>query len=264
MARKGGKHHLKRLAAPITYKIPRKENRFTFAGSSGTHSYRNGIPLGIIIREIWGYAQNMKELRYILNSEQIFVDFVPRKDPRFIVGTMDVISIPTINKNYRLVPWPGRRQLSIQEIDEEHAEFKLVMIKSKTTVKNGNIQLNCTAGVNILLKKSDNGKYTNKWDDPATYFTKGTIKYHLKEHKVMDFYPLNEGSPALIVSGVNTGKWGTLQAFEKRIGKNRSQAVIKAPDGSMIVTALENIFIIGSEKPELASILKMDANTMTA
>lgn len=264
MARKGARHHLKRLAAPITYKIPRKENVFTFAGKSGTHSYRNGIPLGIIVREIWGFAQNMKELRYILNSNQILVDFVPRKDPRFIVGSMDVISVPALNKHYRAVPWPGRRQLSIQEIDDEHAEFKLIMVQNKTTGKYGNIQLNCTAGINILLKKPENGKYANKWDNPATYTTRGTIKYNLKEHKVMDFYPLNENSPTLIVSGVNTGKWGTLQAFERRIGKNRSQAIIKAPDGSMIVTALENIFIIGSEKPELMSILKMDAkNTPT-
>lgn len=251
MGKKGAKRHQKRLAAPATYQIPRREKTFTFHGKPGAHGNSEGIPLGIVFRDILHYAQNRKELKYILNTKGILVDNKAINDTRYVIGPMDVISVPAMKKHYRVLHWQGRRKLNIVEIDEEHSHWKLLKVRSKTTLKHGHTQVNCSSGKNIYLPKSESGKYESKWDDPSTYVTKGTIKYDVENKKVLDFFPFKEGASVLVKAGVNTGKWGHLQHFEKRIGKNRSICMVKTPDEGQIITAMENLFVIGSEQPEL-------------
>ncbi|MHA1982822.1 MAG: 30S ribosomal protein S4e [Candidatus Hodarchaeales archaeon] len=251
MGKKGAKRHQKRLAAPATYQLPRKAMKFTFHARNGAHSANEGIPLGIVLRDMWGVVGNRKELKYILNTKGVLIDGKPINDSRYIVGPMDIISLPSTNKHYRVIHWQGRRKLNIVEIDEEHSHWKLVRLRNKTIVKHGLTQLNCTSGLNILLKDKNDEDYDKNWDDPSNYSTKGTIKYDMKNHKVLDFYPFQEGSSVLVTSGVNTGKWGHLQHFEKRIGKNRSICIIKTPKDKQIITAMENLFVIGKDVQEL-------------
>lgn len=241
MGRKGPKKHQKRVASPSTFKINRKANKFTFHGSAGAHPLKDGFPLGILLRDELGLAQNLKELKFILNHNQVHVDGIPRRDVRFMVGPQDIVSIPEADKFFRVVHWQGRRRLAVLETKKEDADWKLLGVVDKTTVKKGKIQLNCTGGRNILLKP----------DDAKNYSTRGTIKYSFKEKKIIDFYPFEEGASVLVVSGVNTGIHGELVAYEKRLGKNRSIATIKTPDDNMVITAMENVFVIGGKEPEL-------------
>ena len=196
---------------------------------------------------MWALATNKKEIHAILNGKKVLIDWTPVTDPGHIVGPMDVVSIPTMSKHYRILPWQGRRGLAVREIDEQHAKWKLLIVENKTIVRGGDIQVNCSYGVNFLLRKES--KYQSKFDDPKTFVTRGSVKYDLTENKVLDYFPLHEGCTVLVTSGVNTGRWGYLQAFEKRIGKNRSIASIKTLDGSVFITALENIVVIGSKEP---------------
>ncbi|MFW9930105.1 MAG: 30S ribosomal protein S4e [Candidatus Thorarchaeota archaeon] len=252
MGKKGAKKHTKRIAAPVTYKLPRKTKKFTFHARNGAQPAKDGIPLGIVLRDIWNVVLNRKEMKFILNSKNVLVDGVPINDSRYIVGPMDVISLPAENKHYRVLPWQGRRKLNIVEINPDHATWKFLKVKNKITVKHGDIQLNCTTGRNILLKKPESGKYESKWDNPATFSTNGTIKFDINEKKILDFYPFTENASVLVTAGVNTGKWGYLQLYENRIGKNRSICIIKNPDGQQIITAMENVFVIGGEKPDIS------------
>lgn len=243
------KHHQKRLASPLAYPMERKTNKFTFHAEPGPRSIQEGIPLGLILREMLRHASNLKELKFILNRKHVFVDQKPRTSPRFVVGPQDVLSIPGIHEHYRLIHWVGRRGLKLVQIPEEDSNWKLVSIVDKTTVRGGHIQLNLDDGRNILLRKdavSDEDPFT----DPATFATRGTLKIELPSQKILEYFPFELDSYALITSGTNTGLHGFLRYTEKRVGKNRSVAIIESGE-DQIITAMENVFIIGKDAPEV-------------
>ena len=236
--------HQKRLAAPISYPVARKPYKFTFHGEAGAHGIKdaNSIPLGIILREILGFAKTKRDLKFILNKRQVFVDNRPIISPRWMVGPNDVLSIPSIDVYYRMTPWPGRRHVKLLPIDKKDSSWKLCVITNKHTLTGGDLQLNLDDGRNILIKKDDK--------DFSKYNTKGTLKLEIPSQKVLAYYPFELNSPVLIVRGTNTGLSGKLSYIEKRIGKNRSIAIVEAGDDK-IITAMENIIIAGKDKIEI-------------
>jgi small subunit ribosomal protein S4e len=235
--------HQKRLAAPLSYPIARKPFKYTFHGEAGAHGIKdtNAIPLGLILRETLGFATSSKELKYILNRRQVFVDGKPKISPRWMVGPNDVLSIPSIDEYYRLTPWVGRRKIKLVPIDKKDSNWKLCVIKNKKTLRGGDIQLNLSDGRNIRITKDDK--------DFSKYVTKGTLKIELPSQKILDFYPFELNSPVLITRGTNTGLSGKLSYVEKRIGKNRSIAIVESSSSDeKIITAMENVVIIGKNE----------------
>ena len=233
--------HQKRLAAPIAFPIARKPFKFTFHGDGGARKISEGIPLGLILRDQLKLVRNLKELKSVLTKKQVLVDGKPKTSPRWIVGPNDVLSIPSINAYYRLIPWIGRRRIKIVEIDEKDSNWKLSVIKNKKTIRKGLTQLNLDDGRNIVLPADE---------DPTKYATRGTLKIELPTQKILDYYPFELNSPVLIVKGTNTGLSGNLQYLEKRIGKNRSIAIVESGD-DRIITAMENVIIVGKDKIEI-------------
>ena len=67
----------------------------------GAHSLSSSLPLAIIVRDILGFAKTAKETKKIISKKKILVNGKVRLDERFLVGFMDVISIPEIKKSYR-------------------------------------------------------------------------------------------------------------------------------------------------------------------
>jgi small subunit ribosomal protein S4e len=142
--------HLKRYAAPLTYPIARKIKKFATTIKGGGHKHEEAIPLRVVLRDMLGYAKTIKESKKIVSSGKVLVDQVVRKDDRFGVGLMGVVSIPDAKKHFRIVP-KGKRFVLV-EIPEKEAKIKLCRIENKTVVKGGNIQLNLHDGRNILIK----------------------------------------------------------------------------------------------------------------
>lgn len=254
MGKKGSKHHQKRLAAPLSFPMERKGLKFTFHGIAGSRKINEGIPLGLIIRDMLNLASNLKELKYILNNNLVFIDGKPRKDPRYIVGPMDVIEIPSIKQYYRFVPWVGRRKIKLISITKEDSTWKLVSIKSKTNLRGGKLQLNLDDGRNIIINQSEEDKNTKF--NPSIFTTRGTLKIEFISNKILDYYPFDLNSFVLIRKGINTGLTGKLQYLEKRIGKNRSVAIVQSGEDDRIITAMENIFIIGKETTDIPYFIK--------
>ncbi|MHA1166683.1 MAG: 30S ribosomal protein S4e [Candidatus Hodarchaeales archaeon] len=243
MGRKGQSRHLKRLNAPIPYRIERKKKKYTIRPRAQSSKLSECIPITIIIREMLGYARNLKEAKKIIKMGEIYTDCIPRKDEKHSVGPMDVLSIPKINKYYRTVPWEGRRQLRLAEIDEASAKWKLCKIIGKTTLKKGIIQLNLHDGRCVIVKPEDPN--FNK------YRVKGTLKIELPSQQILDYYPFEENVPVLVMRGsASRGVSGFLRSYEKRIGKNRSIAMVESGE-KMIITSLDNIFVLGKDKAEI-------------
>ena len=62
------KKHLKRLNAPKNWKIRKKEYSFIVNPNPVPHSKKSSIPLGVLIRDILGYAKNSKEVKIIKSA----------------------------------------------------------------------------------------------------------------------------------------------------------------------------------------------------
>src|SRR3989344_1877264 len=96
-----GNLHIKRIAAPASWHINRKLSKWIYKPNPGPHKIENSMPLGTILKEILHLANTSKEARYILTSGNIKINGKIRKDQKFPVGLMDIISYN--DKNYRIL-----------------------------------------------------------------------------------------------------------------------------------------------------------------
>ena len=237
MGSKGNKRHLKRFAAASVIQIPRKQYTFFMKARPGPHALKHCLPLGHVIRDLLKLSQNMHETKYILNQRLVLVDKKVRTNPRFPIGLMDVIEFTSINKSYRVLP-SKQHGLYLSEITKDEAMFKLARIENITTVKKGNLQLNLHDGRNI---KIDVKNATKKPKIP--YKTLGTLKISIPEQEILEYYPFEEGSQAIIFQGKNIGVSGTISSIVKRFGVNASILTI-----GEINTAYDYTFIIGKDE----------------
>lgn len=223
------KNHLKRIASPKTWMIQRKECTFITRPKPGAHSMEMGLPLGVIIRDEFKLASTMGEVRKILHSKEVLVDGKRRKDHRYITGLFDVISIPTIKKNYRvLVDKKGR--LVIKEISDSESSIKLAKIVGKTMLRGNKIQFNLHDGKNIVSEQK-----ANVGDTLVLSLPKATIK------KIL---PLKAGMSVFLTKGKHAGDSGTLKEIKG------GEAAYSAK-GSEVYTSKEYLFVVGDKEPEI-------------
>lgn len=237
MARRGGgQKRLKRLAAPKHFPFFRRKGiTWAIKPSPGPHRAKECIPLAMIVRELLGYAQNLREARKIISKGLVLVDGRPRKDYKYPVGFMDTISIPKTNEHFRvLIDRKGKFKLV--KISEEEAKYKLTRIENKTMVKGGKIQLNCIDGINLLADNS--------------YKTGDTIKITLPEKKIVGHLPFKEGNLAFVIGGKHVGKVGKIVEIKKGSLTRRSEVILES-DGERFTTPKRYVFVIGTEKPEV-------------
>lgn len=108
MARIGGKGRMKRSKAPSFWNIHRKEYRFTVVPSPGPHPRSECYPMLVLLRDILGLARTAREAEACIKQGEVLLDGTRRKNPRFPVGLMDVVEIPSTMKAYRMVPRNGK------------------------------------------------------------------------------------------------------------------------------------------------------------
>src|SRR5664280_1165046 len=179
MAKMGSRKHLKRFKSPEHWPIHPKEDTWTVKPSAGPHAIEESLPLLIVVRDILKVADNAREAKIIINNGDILVDGRARKDYKFPVGFMDVISLPKAEKVYRVLP-DHKGRLTLHPISEKNAEFKLCMITDITTIKGGKIQLNLHDGRNSVVDKEykSGDVVVVEIPDPVSYT-------HLRAHETV-------------------------------------------------------------------------------
>jgi small subunit ribosomal protein S4e len=236
MAKMGSRKHLKRFKAPKMWPIHVKEETWTTKTSAGPHALNESIPLVMVLRDILGVANNAREAKIILNNGDVLVDGTARKDHRFPVGFMDVISIPKINKYYRVLPdYKGR--LVLHEIDEKDSNFKLVSIKNKTTIKGGKTQLNLHDGRNVLSEDE--------------YKTGDVLLLEIPEQNISDSIQFEEGSLGLITGGKHIGELGRINTITVTKSSKSNTVLMETDEGSFL-TLTKYVFVIGKDKPVIS------------
>ena len=222
-----GEKHLSRLATPKSWKIKKKGIKWVTRPLPGPHSIRLGIPLNIILRDILNYAKTNKEVKNILNNQEIFVDGKRRKEPRFIVGLMDVLSIAKIKTSYRVLI-NKKGYLVLKQIDEKEEKIKPCKIVGKKSVEK-KIQLNLYDGKNILVDKDN-------------YKVGDSVVIELPSQKILNHFKFEKNSSVYLTSGKYVGSVGILQDIT-------NDKITFAVSGENHITLKKFAFVVGKEKP---------------
>ena len=141
--------HLKRLAAPRTIRLHRKEKTWTIKPSPGPHPLEKSISLGLIIRDYLKLCDSLKEAKRIIFNEEILVDNHIRKNYKFPCGFMDIISIPKKKKYYRII-YDKAGKLTLTPISSKETEWKLCRCTNALNLVTKTIPENLTHGLYTL------------------------------------------------------------------------------------------------------------------
>ncbi|MDN5358397.1 MAG: small subunit ribosomal protein S4e [Candidatus Diapherotrites archaeon] len=235
----GGSRHLKRLAAPKSWKIKRKRRFGVWVTRTipGPHPKERALPLRVLIRDLLGVANNAREADFIVRSGKVLVDGVVRKDPRFPVGLFDVVEIPEIKKVFRiLLDEQGR--LVPKEIPEGEKNIKIVRVERKVMVKGGRIQLGTHDGRSFLL---DDAKEVRPGD---------VLKITVPDQKIQEIFHLKEGNLVYVLSGRHAGTLAKILAVNKG-DVIRERSVDLSVEDEKIQTAARNVFVVGRDSPAI-------------
>ena len=255
MGKKGKVGRLKRKPAPRFWPVHRKEAVWIVRPSSGPHSLEKCLPLSLILRDILEVAETRKEAKKIISQGKVYVDGKVRRKDNFPVGLMDIISMPDVNRFYRILP--SHKGLFLNPIGEEEASFTLFRVEGKTIIKNGTPHVALHDGSNLFVKMEDPEGPTE-----VVYETFDTLKVGLPEKQVLDQLKTKKGNIAIITGGKNIGKQGKIVEIEKTEAKKRRNALVVIEDetGNRYQTILDFVFSIGGAKPlislpEVASVV---------
>lgn len=234
MAKKGQSKHQKRLSAPSNLKLSRKTDPWTSKPIPGPHSSESCIPLANVIRDYLKITRTAREAKKLLSDGKIKVDGKIRRNPKFPIGFMDVISIDGIEKSWRVM-YNEKGYLVIIEIPEEESNFKLVKIEGKNKFKGGKIQLVFHDGKTTL-------------GDFNEISTGDVVKIDLENLEVIDHLPLEKRSTILITGGANVGKKGVILEIKGQKAAHKELVQLEVRE-EKIQAPEKYVFVIGRKEP---------------
>ena len=221
-------NHLKRLAMPRSWPLPRKTTVWVTRPTPGAHSLEHCMPITLVLRDVLGVAKTAREVRYILHNELAQIDGRVVKDTRRGVGLMDVLTVG--EENFRCVLDHNGR-LRYRPISAKEAAWKVCRIEGKTTIKGGQTQLNLHDGRNIIV------------DDPQAYSTGDSLKLNLPDQKILEHIRFGEGTRCYLIGGGHVGSTADVKEY---IVKRSSMPNEVEFDG--FGTIARNVFAIGDNE----------------
>lgn len=221
MADKGSSRHLRRLASPVFHGLHRKGAKWLKKPSPGKHSLKQSISLNAFLIEKLGVAESSRQVKALLNSLDVLVDGVPAKDVASPLGLMDVVSIPKLNKHYRLEVNKG--SLVALEIPASEANVKYCKVIGKTIIKKGKVQLNLHDSRNYLIEKEED-----------SFRVGDTLVLSLPNQELKTVLKFEKGAHCYIYKGRHSGQIGTLEEVLQRAGSMENNARVKTPAGESI------------------------------
>jgi small subunit ribosomal protein S4e len=235
LGKKSGRGKMKRISAPRSWDIARKEARFITKPSPGTHPVDKCYSLAVVLRDLLGMVATQKEVMQVLTRGEVLVDGTPRHDPGFPVGLFDVVSIPKEGKSFRLVPSPDG--LVPRDIVSTEAGTKLCRVRSKVKITGGHIQFGFHDGRSLL-------------DDKLAASCGDTVVMRVPLQSVVESVKMAKGATGLVISGDRAGQVGRIISVKKGTSSREKMVALSLPGGE---TELPErlIFAVGNEKPVL-------------
>ncbi len=225
--------HIKRMAAPSSWAIPRKTSYWVTKPRAGPHGLKESMPLLSVVRDMLKLCDNSREARFIIGSRQITVDGKVVTDYKYPVGLMDVVTVTKTKQSYRMLV-DYKAKLKLVSIEDLEKDWKLARIDNKTVVSKGKVQINLHDGRNMLLPKDQ-------------YKTGDVLKIELPTQKVVKAFKLEKGSLALLIGGSHPGTVQTIESYD--IKRGSSSNIVTFKEG--FSTVKENVFVVGDKSSEI-------------
>jgi small subunit ribosomal protein S4e len=158
------------------------------------------------------------------------------------IGIFDILSLPKINKFYRILRDKNGRHVSI-EIDAEAAKTRLCKVKNKTTISGGKVQLNMRDGANLL---ADN---TYKAGDSIVLSLEPETRF-----KIVDHFPFAVGNMAMVIGGRHSGKVARIVDIVKMTGSVPNKIILEdEATKTRFDTISPYIYMVGKQTPAIAA-----------
>jgi len=234
---------MKRVAAPKTWYLGKLKGVYATKASAGPHKTRECIPLNVLLQQRLKYALSRDEARKIVKDKAglIKVDGKIRRDHRFPLGQMDVVSIEKSNEHFRIL-LDSNGRFHPHRIDAKEAGFKLCKVISKSIGKS-----------KIPYITTHDGR-TIRFPHPDIQIN-DSIKFNLATKEIDGVIKFVNGAQMTLTGGNNIGRIGTLQSIEKHIG-SYDIAHVKDARGQAFSTRISNCMVIGDGKTSAISIPK--------
>jgi len=225
--------HIKRMAAPSSWAVPRKTSYWVTKPRAGPHGVSESMPLLSVVRDMLKLCDNSREARFIIGSREILVDGKVVTDYKHPVGLMDVVTVKKTKQSYRMLV-DYKAKLKLVQIDDVEKDWKLARIDDKTVISKGKVQINLHDGRNVLLPKDQ-------------YKTGDVLKIELPTQKVVKVFKLEKGSLVLLIGGSHPGTVQTIESYE--IKRGSSPNIVTLKEG--FSTVKDNVFVVGEKSPEI-------------
>ncbi|MDD4353314.1 MAG: hypothetical protein PHN56_02540 [Candidatus Nanoarchaeia archaeon] len=227
--------HLKRLNTPKRWNLSKKKTTFVARPTPGPYTKEMSLPLIVILRDHLKVLTTKQQAKVLANSKNLLVNNKAVSDLNYAIGLFDTISLPTIEKYYRLV-LDYKGGLKLITIDKKESNVKLLRVDNKKRLKKGVIQFNLSGGRNLLSK--DN-------------FSIGdSLLFDLSKNVVIKKLPIKIGSKVLVIKGRHAGETPMLSGFKEFENITKDRAILKNKD-STYQTMKDYIFVLGEGKEEI-------------
>ena len=123
---------MKRVNAPKQWYLGKLKGVYGTKPSAGPHKTRECIPLNVLLQQRLKYAMSNMEATKIVKDKEglIKVDGKIRRDPKFPLGTMDVVTIEKTNEHFRIL-YDIKGRFQPHRVDAKEGEFKLCKVTQK-------------------------------------------------------------------------------------------------------------------------------------
>jgi small subunit ribosomal protein S4e len=222
--------HQKRVTVPRSWPIARKNHKWVAKASPGPHSSEESMPLVMVIRDMLKLADNSREAKTLLYEGKVLVDGKVVKDHKQPVGIFDIISIPALNQDYRMLR--DEKGMFFFKPIEAADRKKLVRIENKTTLKGNKQQLNLNDGSNRL--------------EEGDFKPGDSLILSIPEKKIEDRIEFKEGNLVVVVGGKHSGQTGQIKAIHV-VKSSRPNRVVIAGEKDF-ETIVDYVFMIGRDQ----------------
>ena len=233
MVKIAGSKKLKRQMAPLFWGITRKNKRFVLTVKPGAQSKHASIPIAVFLRDTIKTVTSLREAKSVIYAGKIKVDGVIRKSLHHGAGLMDVIELEGADKTYRLVPQDGTLLKPI-EIEDAEKTKKFVIVKSKTTIKNGKTQIGFHDGRSFI--------------DETPVNLGDTCVLEIPKQKILEVIKLEKNTEGLVMKGINAGKIGNIDEVKPGTFVLPRRVTITFENRQIEIPS-DLIMPIGKEKP---------------
>jgi small subunit ribosomal protein S4e len=223
--------HQKRVTVPVSWPIARKTHAWVAKTSPGPHSSADSMPLVMVLRDMLKLVDNAREAKRSLYEGKILVDGRAQKDYKLPVGIFDVISIPELNQQYRMLK--DEKGMFYLSLLEPGTVRKLARIENKTFLKGKKQQLNLSDGSNKLAE--------------GDFKVGDSLVLSLPDKNIEEKIGFEVGNLAMVVGGKHSGQTGKIKEIITVKSSQPNRVIISGDEE--FETIKDYVYMIGKDAP---------------